>query len=312
MGRFFQFMMTLDRRIIYLVVAAVLFVSLLVGKQETSPAIQPSVQQLYDAVDAVTADKLIIFDGTFAPNTRPENGNQLRALLRHAVLKKKRFAIMAMEPQGAELSKQIALDVTGQYGYAYGKDWISFGYQLGVLAFFKAVIQDVPGTMKADGITGKPLTPETFPVMKGIHTMKDVGLLVEVTSTQVVWYWVQITQPAVKPRLKIGYATTGIGAPEAYPFLDSEQLTGMMPGLKGAAEYEQLVDNLEKTQLDQHLIARAYDPELMKNTIVKPARVLMFTQNNAHIAVLLLVLLGNLAMLFLRPRRANATKEAAR
>jgi hypothetical protein len=308
MDRFFQILTTLDRRIIYLVVAGVLIVSLIVGKQETAPSVQPSVQKLYDAMEGVPADKLIILDGTFASNTRPENGNQFRALVRHAVLAKKRFAIMALDPQGAELTKQITLDVTRQYGYKYGKDWISFGYQLGVIAFFKPIIQDVPGTIKVEGFDQTPLSPEAFPVMKGIHSMKDVGLLVEVTASASVWAWVQLVKPAV-PKLQIGYACTGIMAAEAYPYLDSGQLVGMMPGLKGAADYEQLVDGLEQKKLKEGAIKAAYDPEPLKKLIVRPARVLMPTQNNAHIAVLLLVIIGNIAMLFVPKRRTGAVQQ---
>ena len=31
-------------------------------------------------------------------------------------------------------------------------------------------------------------------------------------------------------------------APEAYPYLDSRQLVGLLTGMRGAAEYEQLID----------------------------------------------------------------------
>ena len=41
--------------------------------------------------------------------------------------------------------------------------------------------------------------------------------------------------------LKVGAACTAVSAPEMYSFLDSGQLLGLMGGLKGAAEYEQLL-----------------------------------------------------------------------
>jgi hypothetical protein len=40
----------------------------------------------------------------------------------------------------------------------------------------------------------------------------------------------------------IGAATTGIMAPQQYPYLSSGQLVGLLGGMKGAAEYEMLVD----------------------------------------------------------------------
>jgi hypothetical protein len=309
MERLLNNLVTLDRRIIYLVVAVVLIVSLVVslvtGKKETA-TVQPSVQQLYDAIAQAPDNKLIILDATFSPNTLPENGNQFRALVRHAVLAKKRFAIMALDQQGAGLGIQIVQDVTKQYGYTYGKDWISFGFQLGALAFFKQVIKDVPKAMSADGVNGEPLTPENFPIMRGIRTIKDISIIVEVTASAAIWSWIQIVEPAAGKNLQLGYACTGVMSAEAYPLLDAGQIIGLMPGLKGAADYEQLVDDLEAGQPGR----TPYEPDTLQELITKPARVLMFTQNYAHIAVLLLILIGNLALL-VRYMLGRNTKKAA-
>ncbi len=302
----------IDRRWIYLVLSIALILALLAGKRET-PVVMPSVQSFYDAVEAAPArpgdGKLILVASTFSASTLPENGNQLRAVLRHLMLRKQRFAIFAIaEPQGAQLGPAIAEDLAKQYGYTYGEDWIAFGYQLGTIALYKTLPRDIPGFIKTDSVLKKPLS--TFPIMRGINTVSDdVAMHIEVTASDSVFSWIALVQPATKPRLKIGYACTGIMAAEAYPYLDSGQLVGMAPGLKGAADYERLVDELDDQLHNKPASAIPYDAS--KNPLPglrRTARQLMFTQGVAHLVVIIFIILGNIGMLLTRIR-PRATKE---
>lgn len=316
MDSLLHFMQTLDRRWIYLVLAITLVVALALGKQ-TDPIVLPPVQQLYDAVQAAPAGpgqgKIILVGTTFAAGTIGENGNQARAIFRHLMLSHKRFAIIAVsEPQGAALGKAIVGELAKQYGYKYGTDWIDFDYQIGTLAFFKSFPKDIQGTVKVDGMEKKPLAK--FPIMHGINTVEDIALHIEITASASVFDWIQIVQPMTNPRLKIGYAPTGVMATEAYPLLDSRQLVGMVPGLKGAADYERLVDEQEQREAASGQLGHPpFDPKQMVTIagLAAPARTLMFTQNAAHIVIILFILLGNIGMLLARLVGRSSTKEAA-
>ena len=68
-------------------------------------------------------------------------------------------------------------------------------------------------------------------------------------------------------------ACTGVMAPEAYPFLDSGQLVGMLTGMRGAAEYEILL----------------HSPGFGVTA--------MAGQSAAHLFILALIALGNLPIL---------------
>jgi len=211
------------------------------------------VQQLYDAVENAPAGpgqgKIILVGLDFEAGSLGENGNQARALLRHLMMSRKRFAIFSITPQGAANGQMMASDIAAQYGYRYGIDWIDFGYQLPVLAFYKTLIYNIPQAIGADGRDGKKLSAENFPIMAGIVSMKEVAMHVEITTYATLDDWISIVQPATKPRLRIGYACTGINVTGAYPYLDSGQIVGIMPGLKGAADYEKLVDRAETAAL---------------------------------------------------------------
>jgi hypothetical protein len=311
MQAFVEKLQALDRRWIYLLLSLVLIVSLIVGKQ-VDPVVIPPVEQLYKIVDDTPTGpgegKIIVLCTTFSASTLGENGNHAIALMRHCFLKKKRFAITAVgEAQGALLGRAIATQLAEQYGAEYGVDWIDFDFQLNTLAFYTSFPKDIPGTVRVDGVQGKPLT--SYPIMQGIDTINDVALLIDITASNSVFSWLQYVQPNTKPRLKIGYACTGVMVAEAYPFLDSGQLVGMLPGLKGASDYEKLVDVIEEQELAAGNIPQRYEPIRVGGMQLNTARQLMFTQDKAHILIIAFIALGNIGLFIALRLRRRAGKE---
>ena len=317
MDKFLQGMLALDRRWIYLVLIVVFITTLILGRP-VNPVILPPVQQLYDAVNRAPAGekdgKIIVVAIDFEAGSLGENGNQARVLLRHLMLAHKRFAIYSIAPQGTKIGHALAENIARQYGRAYGTDWIDFGYVNMPFAFYKTIISDIPQAVPVDAMLQKPIG--SFPIMKGIKSTKDVSLFVEVTTYGVLDDVIAIVQPATKPRLNVGYACTGINATSAYTYLDSGQLVGMMPGLKGAADYEKLVDNLEDQEIktsQPFAVANKFDynaPTALR--LPDPARKLMFTQGAAHIVILLFILIGNVGLILTRLRaRAREKKGVA-
>ena len=68
-----------------------------------------------------------------------------------------------------------------------------------------------------------------------------------------------------------------MSAADAYPYLQSGQLTGLLAGMKGGAEYEVLVQKAG--------YSKAY----------MPAVAAMDSQSLAHVVIMLLVIIGNIA-----------------
>ena len=196
MDRFLHSLLTIDRRWIYLVLAIVLVWSLIIGKA-VNPIVLPPTQKLYDAVEAVPAESgqphLILLGMTFSAGTMGESANQARAIVRHLMLRHKKFAIISIsEPQGAEYSRRMVTDIAKQYNYEYGKDWISFGYKIGTLAFYKSFTKDIYSIVPTDGVEAKPL--RSFPIMQGIKSANDIALEIEITASASVSYWIQLVQ----------------------------------------------------------------------------------------------------------------------
>jgi len=84
--------------------------------------------------------------------------------------------------------------------------------------------------------------------------------------------------------MRVGAGVTAVSAADAYPFLQSGQLTGLLAGMKGGAEYEVLVQKAG--------YSKAY----------MPAVAAMDSQSLAHVVIMLLVIIGNVAYFATRKR----------
>ncbi|MEI7482741.1 MAG: hypothetical protein WCK75_10390 [Elusimicrobiota bacterium] len=75
--------------------------------------------------------------------------------------------------------------------------------------------------------------------MQGIKNYKNMAMIVSITGTSMLDYWVayvgdKFTVPVVG-------GVTAISQPGYGPYLQTGQLKGLVGGMKGAAEYESLI-----------------------------------------------------------------------
>jgi hypothetical protein len=109
-----------------------------------------------------------------------------------------------------------------------------------------------------------------------IKNYQDLDLIITVADGDLPQYWVDYAQTRYKKPVLA--AVTAVMATTFYPYLSSGQLSGLVGGLKGAAEYEQLIQR----------------PDLgIKG---------MESQSLAHLTIILLIILGNVSYLRLRRR----------
>ena len=221
----------------------------------------------------------MVFGVDWSASTRGENGAQTEALMQHLMRRHLRFGLIAFaNPQGSTLGENAALRLQTQYGYHEGVDWCNFGYKTDQQNFLQAFVRSIPASVVTD-VRGIAL--EKLPVMQGVNSGKDVALLLEVTGTNTYNVWIQFMQgPANVP---MGAALTAVMAPEAYNYLDSGQIIGLVNGLKGATEYEQELGIFGKA-------SRASNSSSL-----------------AHLLIISFIILGNIAMLLERRQRVPST-----
>jgi len=237
-----EWLQNLDRRILYaaffLFVVAAHFVPV---RWPSSPA--KHTRQLFDKVQEVEQDKVVIIDSDWFAGIRAESENQMRAMLTHLMQRRIKFLLLswANNPDGQKFGYDIVSDVARQHGYEYGKDWVALGaitraggVELASLA------KDIHGFVKTDMYGAELGDAEKLPMMQKVRDIYDVGLVVLFSYGADGSPWIGFVQGVYGT--PFGVAISAISSSTAYTFVESGQICGMMAGAPGAAEYEELLE----------------------------------------------------------------------
>jgi hypothetical protein len=230
---------------------------------------------LHKTIEGLPMDKVVVISSNWDAGTQAENRPQLIAVVRHLIRRGIKFAVISIgapnAPQLADTAVRNAIRLEGADGrWNYGTEWTNLGYKIPNSAWLRSFARDIPGTVKEDW-TSTPVGQ--IPVLRGVKTFGpqgQVSMLIDITGSNTIDRWYEFLSPT---GAEIGLGCTAVMAPEQYPFLDSGQLDGLLTGMKGAAEYEQI---------------------LGAPGLGLPA---MAGQSFAHLYIFILILLGNLSIL---------------
>ena len=133
-------------------------------------------------------------------------------------------------------------------------------------------------------------------MMKDIKSIEDFDFVFDLSAgVPGNAEWVQYACDQKKIPLSSG--CTSIMVTDAIPYVESGQLKGILAGMPGAAEYENLVYDFMINQNDNKFILN-YDK-------IYPGKATsrMSSQSLAHVVMVLLILFGNISYYLLRKRR---------
>ncbi|MFM1847909.1 MAG: hypothetical protein RL417_1383 [Pseudomonadota bacterium] len=281
----------IDRRWIYLLVFLSLAVPLYRGYRVT-PARLESAEKLYAAVESIERrpGKIAVVAMDFGPNLIAENGAQTEVVLEHLFRRRIPVVLFSLynqaEPFLTSIPEGIAARLAVEYPgerWTYGVDWVNVGFQPGGYLF----IQSLPKADKFMEALGKDVRGNSIaslPIAQGVGGFESVALLGEFTGLLGMFdTYVQFFQKK-DYRPVFTHGCTSITIPEAFIYLDSGQLTGLLEGIAGAAWYSELLQRAHP--------ARKRDSSGAINTGL----------GVAHLIIIIFILLGNLGMAARRNR----------
>lgn len=261
----------IDRRWIFLALALVLFTPIIKPIGLPNKTISRDVQNAFNYLDKVPAGSFVLFSLDYDPSTRPELHPQAEAALRYAFKKNLRVGIVTYIAGSTGLIQQIVEKVPAAAGKVNGTDYVVYPYMANAVAAMTQMASDFYGIYDKD-IDGRDA--RTLPVMKGVRNYKDIPLILSITGTSILDFWVAYVGD--KYGVPVVGGVTAISQPGYGPYLQTGQLKGLIGGMKGAAEFESLVK------------------EPGKGTSGIDAL------NLAHIMVLLLIFTSNIILLVVR------------
>jgi hypothetical protein len=253
-----------------------------------------SAERMYDVVEQVRVQPgevaMVWFD--FGPNTIAENEPQAQVLIEHLFRRRIPVVLLSQYQQAErfltkipnEVAQRLEAEMPGQQ-WRYGEAWVNAGFRPGGAIFIQSMVNaaDVSKFLGRD-VNGMPISH--YPAFSAIGGVERVKLVGEITG--LVGVFDNIIQFFQKNEYRptIVHGCTSITIPEAYIFLDSGQLKGLLEGIAGAAWYSEV--------LKEHFPHSENKELLVTNTALSAA----------HIVLILLIVLGNIVPLFER-RRAN-------
>jgi hypothetical protein len=226
-----------DRRFIFVLI----FVAVawpLIQPMRLPIDVSPPVQGIYDAIDAVPEGSIVMLGGDYSPDTMPELQPMVETFVRHAFSKDLRVVIACLWPASPPLIERVTTPLAEEFGKEYGTDYVNLGYMAGGIVTLLGMGASIPNTFPSD-YGGTPVGE--IPLMREVEDFDDIALVMEVSAgTPGTREWVQQVQSRFGVTLASG--VTAVSAPNFYPYIQSGQLVGLLGGLKGAAEYETLVE----------------------------------------------------------------------
>lgn len=262
---FWEKMEKLDRRWVYLFVAIMVIIPFLIPA--TLPiAITPEVQSLYDAVEALPDSSVVFLVFDYYPSTVAECEPMTIAALHHFFRKDCKVITLSNIPLGGpSMAETVTRMMAKEYNKVYGVDFVNLGFKYGYVAVMKGMGISIESIFPSDN-RGIPLSE--LPLMDSVKNYDDIAFIFEVADNATADYWVSIVNAQYGVPICCG--TTAVSAPKYYAFVASGQFVGLLGGMKGAAEYELLLDK------------------------PKAAVKGMNAQSLVHLLVIALVILGNI------------------
>jgi len=265
---------SIDRRWIFLIIAAVVIVPLIFP---VGLPIRPTdtTKNVYDSIEKLPAGSKVLLSVEYSPSTRPENHPMTISILRHLFKNNHKVFITCLWPDGQFMAQDAINQVAKQeFNKTYGVDYVFLGFRPGNEAVVKGIVSNLRKLYTVDVYQKKI---DEIPLMNGINNFKDFDFLFSSSAGfPGTIEWVQYASDPTGIPMASG--VTSIQVNEVMPYVQAGQMVGVLAGMPGAAEYEALIDQ--------------------KGSATSG----MDAQSVAHLVIVLFIILGNVSFFIERNR----------
>jgi hypothetical protein len=229
-------MLKMDRRYIYFLVALAVIIPLL--KPMGLPiSVSPPVQSIYDKIDKIPPGGHVVISLDYDPSSKPELYPMTIALFKHCFKKNIKVLALTLWPTGASLGETAIQEAAKPFNKVSGDDYVYFGYKAGFTVVIVSMGESIKNTFPVDF---NQKNTSTMKALQGIDKLHDCDFVIDLAAGASVETWIAYGEERYK--FPMGAGCTAVSATQYYPYINTGQLVGLIGGLKGAAEYEKLVN----------------------------------------------------------------------
>ena len=268
-----------DIRWLYVLVALIIAFALLATvRQPMTPA--DSVKKVYNYIEGLPEGSVVLIAMDFDPQSKAELEPMAVALLHHCLRKNHRVVGMTLWPYGNTMANGIFRKVAGELpSKQEGRDYVYLGYQPGGSApVIAGMGEDITRTFPQN-YSDRPTSP--MPIFRGARSLGDVDYLIDLAAGDSPFDWIKFAGD--KFNIPIGAGCTAVVGPDLFVNLDAGQINGLIAGMRGAADYEVLIDR------------------------PGPGIGAMFAQSVIHVVIVAFVIVGNVLYLLARRRERRGS-----
>lgn len=229
-------LMSIDRRIIFILVALAVILPTLIPVSMPISVSEPT-QKLYDYIETIPAGGTIMLVFDYGPASLAELNPMARVIMKQCFAKDIRVIGLTLYAVGTTMGSTLIQEVVEETGAVDGEDYVFLGYRPGPVLVILGMGTDIASVFDTD-YNGKPLSE--IPMMQNVTNYNQIDLLVDLSAGSLTEAW--ITYANVQFNLQIAAGVTGVIISQMYPYLQTGQLIGLIPGIAGAAEYERLIE----------------------------------------------------------------------
>ena len=198
--------------------------------------ITKETRDVYAAIEALDSTNVIMISFDHEASSLPEVGPLGRAIVDHCFQRHIKVIGLALFSEGTAAGYGLLNARAKVYGRAYGTDWLYLGYRPQYAAAILGMGEKITDVFETD-YEGKPLSE--YPLTRRVINYDNIDLVISVADGSMPTYWVEYA--GARYGQKVVGALTAVMVTSFLPYLESGQLTGILAGLKAAAEYETLL-----------------------------------------------------------------------
>ncbi len=228
--------LSVDRRWVYLILGLAVVVPVIV-EMHIPVTLSREVQAVYDFVSEVRDGELMLLAIDYDPSTMAELHPMAEAIIRQVFEQNGHLLLSSLSQFGPAMTDELITRIAADYGKVHGEDFVFLGYKpypaITILAMGSDFRVPFPNDYYGNIV-------DELPMMAGVHNFGDVRGVVALAGGTAADFW--IIYGNAKFGVPVALGVTGVMASDYYPYLQAGQLFGLIPGIKGAAEYEQIAD----------------------------------------------------------------------
>ncbi len=287
----------IDRRWVFLLIGLSVLIPLLKPELIQMPVkTTKNTQIVFDSISKLKENDKVLISFEYGASTKPEIHPMAIALLNQLFSKGIKVYMMSLWPEGVIMARDVLsyVDKSEIFNLIDGENYVMFDYKVGGEIVIKNIASDFRGVYMQD-INKKSIND--IPMMEGINSVEDFDFVFDLSAgVPGNAEWVQY---ACDPKnIPLSSGCTSIMVTDAIPYVESGQLKGILAGMPGAAEYENLVYSFMKNETTNKFILN-YD-----NIYPGKATSRMSAQSLAHVIMVLFIVFGNIAY-YLKRKRKN-------